>query len=99
VADDLYDEDLEHRRVRDAALQEAVDDLVRRSHDRPVAEIREDLERALADRGLPPMPEGWLEAVTSAAAEGNPYIVSTYSDHTDDVPPVRHHGSPGTGVS
>ncbi|HET7761108.1 MAG TPA: hypothetical protein VFL46_02030 [Phycicoccus sp.] len=99
MPDDLYDEALEHRRVRDAALQGVVDDVVRRSVDRPVPEIRLDLERTLAERGLPPMPEGWLEAVSSAAAVGDPYIVSTYSERADDVPPTRHHEAPGTGIS
>ena len=69
MPDDLYDEALEHRRVRDAALQSVVDDLVRRSVDRPVPDIRLDLERTLAERGLPGMPEGWLEAVF---VEGRP---------------------------
>ena len=52
-----------------------------------------------AERGLPEMPEGWLEAVSSAAAIGDPYIVSTYSERAHDVPPTRHHEAPGTGIS
>jgi hypothetical protein len=89
--DDEYDEAIERRRARDTALQHVVDDLVRRSPGRPAAEIRAELEGALADRGLPTMPEGWLDAVTRSAAIGDPYVVSAYAEEHEDVPPVQDH--------
>jgi hypothetical protein len=94
MPDDLYDEEIERRRARDTALQEVVDDLVRRSEGRPLDEVRADLERSLADRDLPGMPPGWLDAVASAATIGDPYVVSSYAEHHDDVPPAkdRHTG-------
>jgi len=97
MPDDLYDERIEHRRERDTALQAVVDDLVRRSEGRPVDQVRTDLERTLAAEGLPVMPSGWLDAVASAATIGDPYVVSSYAEHHEDVPPAQDH-HPGTGV-
>ena len=94
MPDDEYDERLERRRVRDTALQAVVDDLVRRSEGRPLDEVRADLERRIAEHDLPQMPSGWLDAVASAATIGDPYVVSSYAEHEDDVPPAkdRHTG-------
>lgn len=97
MPDDLYDERIERRRRRDTALQAVVDDLVRRSAGRPVDAVRADLERTLAAEGLPQMPSGWLDAVASAATIGDPYVVSSYAEHHEDVPPVKDHHT-GTGV-
>jgi hypothetical protein len=93
MPDDLDDERIE----RDTALQAVVDDLVRRSAGRPVDAVRADLERTLAAERLPEMPSGWLDAVASAATIGDPYVVSSYAEHHEDVPPARDHHT-GTGV-
>jgi hypothetical protein len=91
MPDDLYDERLERRRRRDTALQAVVDELVGRSEGRPVDEVRADLEATLAERDLPVMPDGWLDAVSTAATIGDPYVVSAYAEHEDDVPPAKDH--------
>ena len=94
MTDDEYDERLERRRARDTALQAVVDDLTRRSRGRPVDEVRTDLRGSLEAEGLPEMPSGWLDAVASAATIGDPYVVSSYAERVDDVPPAedRHIG-------
>ncbi len=94
MPDDEDEARLAHRRERDTALQAVVDELVRRSEGRPEAEVRGDLEATLAERGLPEMPSGWLDAVAAAATIGDPYVVSAYAEQVDDVPPAkdRHTG-------
>lgn len=97
MTDDEYDERLEHRRARDTALQAVVDDLARRSRGRPEEDVRAELRRTLAEEGLPEMPEGWLDAVASAATIGDPYVVSSHAERVDDVPPAQER-HPGYGV-
>jgi hypothetical protein len=94
MPDDVDESRLEHRRRRDTALQAVVDELVGRSQGRPLDEVKADLERSLAERDLPAMPAGWVDAVASSATIGDPYVVSPYAEQVDDVPPAkdRHTG-------
>lgn len=48
-----------------------------------------ELERRIADYGLPAMPAPWLEAVASGIVRGDPYVVSARTSEEMDVPAPR----------
>jgi hypothetical protein len=77
-----------HRRTS-ALLQDAVTAIAQRYAGADEGEATVALEAALADRGLPPQPARWVEAVVSAAVTGHVYVVSeqaladTCTEHPD----------------
>jgi hypothetical protein len=79
-----------HRRSS-ALLQDAVTALAHEYVGASEAEATEAFEAALADRGLPPQPERWVEAVVSAAVEGRVYVVNeqALADTGTEVPALN----------
>jgi hypothetical protein len=70
------EQDPDHHRRSSALLQDAVSSLARRYEGASEAEATVALEAALADRGIPPQPARWVEAVVSAAVDGRVYVVN-----------------------
>ena len=64
------------RREHLAVMQAVITELAARSEGRPVPEVVDDLERALAERGLPRQPHTWVLAVAQDAACGHVYVES-----------------------
>jgi hypothetical protein len=74
------------KRERDIRVQRVINALVRRAPDLSLDEAYRELERGLADAGLPGMPEHWIRAVAQTAAAGNPYVCSPLSAKESEVP-------------
>lgn len=83
--------DLAERERRDRALQEIIDVLVRDRRRRTVDEAADDLERHIAESGLPAMPVPWVRAVAEGVANGEAYVVSadTYRHMAIPAPTTR----------
>ncbi len=81
------DEQLEHREEREVELQHVLDDLAGECAGRPLPEVRAELERRLAAHGFQPQPARWVDAVASAAARGERYVVSVVADRDAQSPP------------
>jgi hypothetical protein len=79
-----------HRRSS-ALLQDAVTVLAHEYVGASEAEATAAFEAALADRGLPPQPERWVEAVVAAAVEGRVYVVNeqALTDTGTEVPALN----------
>jgi hypothetical protein len=89
------EQDPEQHRRTSALLQDAVTSIAHRYAGASETEATEALAAALADRGLPPQPERWVEAVVSAAVAGRIYVVSEQAvadtgTHHPDLEAVQH---------
>ncbi len=71
---------------RSLTLQHVIDDLVATGPNHTVEELAARLVATLRERGLPAMPQAWIEAVAESAAAGNPYVVSRVTAEHEDVP-------------
>ena len=84
------DERLNERRERDPAVQQVVDRLVREGPHQDAGQVADRLVRGLVEIGVMGMPETWLDAVVRDVMEGNPYVVSSFSEERADVPRPQH---------
>ncbi|HMM96630.1 MAG: hypothetical protein IE926_02490 [Micrococcales bacterium] len=84
------DERLVERRDRDLAVQRVVDALADEGPHADAALVTDTLVRRLADAGVPPMPEPWVASVVADLMEGNPYVVSAFTEAQADVPAPEH---------
>ncbi len=80
-----------HRERRERTLQEIIDALVEEPRHRSVAEAATDLERRIADRGLPAMPPPWVQAVAEGVVRGDAYVVSADTLRHMDIPAPSTH--------
>ena len=76
MTEEPYEPGHDEREHHRAIMQAVINELVARSAGRPVPEVVSDLERSLADRGLPRQPHNWVMAVAQEAAAGRTYIES-----------------------
>ena len=77
--DDLQrspEQDPDRHRHSSAVLQEAITAIVATCEGRSLEEAVHALEDALAQRGQPPQPPRWVEAVAMDAIAGRTYVVS-----------------------
>lgn len=79
---------------REHALQEIIDALVEDSRHRSVADAAGDLERHIADRGLPAMPPPWVRAVAEGVVRGEAYVISADTLRHMDIPAPQTHREP-----
>ncbi|MGB7818990.1 MAG: hypothetical protein WBL35_09700 [Ornithinibacter sp.] len=86
--------DLTNRERRERTLQEVIDALVEDPQHRSVAEAVDDLERRIADRGLPAMPPQWVHAVAEGVVRGDPYVVSADTLRQMDIPAPTTRAEP-----
>jgi hypothetical protein len=76
MTEEPYEPARDARRPHLAVIQAVITELAERSAGRPVPEVVDDLERSLADRGLPRQPHNWVLAVAQEAANGHMYVES-----------------------
>lgn len=67
-----FDQKDRHNLLRQLAILE----VAKRAEGKRTPEIRAMLRDAFAERGAPEGPDGWMNAVATAAAGGEPYIIS-----------------------
>jgi len=82
------------RQERDTALQRIIDHLAVSGEGRPLQDLVTELEQQIARQGLPALPDKWVRAVASSAAEGNPYVVSSITAQRDEIPRPDTPNSP-----
>ncbi|WP_460461431.1 hypothetical protein [Angustibacter peucedani] len=95
AVDEDQDETLRHKEV----LQKVVVDLARYGPGRSVADLRQRLDVAVAEAGLPPQPERWVDAVASEAAEGRITVLDARFVPRDqgEERADEHDAGPGEG--
>jgi hypothetical protein len=64
------------RRRRAAIRQQVIADVTERADGRGTARLMEDLQQALAQRGMAAEPRTWLHSVAADAAAGHLYVIS-----------------------
>lgn len=87
-------EALTDRRRRQLVLQGIIDAMTRDPSGWRADAAARELERRIADYGLPAMPAPWLQAVASGIARGEPYVVSARTAEQMDVPAPRTSRKP-----
>ena len=79
---------------RERVLQRIIDAMTRNPRGWDAEPAARELERRIADYGLPAMPAPWLEAVATGIERGEPYVVSTRTLEEMDVPAPRRVREP-----
>ncbi len=80
---------LADRERRDHVLQLIIDQMTRESREWGADAAAVELERRIADHGLPAMPAPWIQAVATGVVRGEAYVVSPRTLEDMDVPPPR----------
>ncbi|MEO5609162.1 MAG: hypothetical protein ABIQ61_05620 [Ornithinibacter sp.] len=83
------DDQLEHRRERDIALQRVIDALVQECTGQSEAQVADRLREELAGLDLPQMPGSWFDSVIDSITRGDAYVVSSFSQSHTDIPEPR----------
>ncbi len=86
------------REDRQQVLQRIIDTMTREHHEGDADAATRELERRIADHGLPEMPAPWIEAVARGVVRGEAYVVSARTVEDVDVPSPRT-SRPPYGVS
>ncbi|HEY7719967.1 MAG TPA: hypothetical protein VH915_14485 [Pedococcus sp.] len=76
MSEEPFEPGYETREQHRAVMQAVITELAERSAGRPVPEVVKDLERSLAEAGLPRQPHNWVMAVAQEAAAGHTYVES-----------------------
>lgn len=79
---------------RERVLQRIIDAMVRNPRGWDAELAARELERRIADHGLPAMPPPWVEAVATGIVRGEPYIISARTVEEVDVPAPRTTSKP-----
>ena len=79
---------------RDQVLQRIIDAMTREHREQAADAAARELERRIADHGLPAMPATWLEAVGTGIVRGEAYVVSARTVEEEDVPTPRTSRKP-----